>query len=64
MNVSISEKYILSTEEAAEYFNIGITHLRRLIKQNENADWILWNGTHACIKRKLFEKFIDNANVI
>ncbi len=62
--IPINEKYVLSTEEASEYFHIGINRLRRMIREEPEAEWILWAGTHACIKRKLFEKKIDAASVL
>lgn len=62
--VRICEKYALSAEEAAEYFHIGINKLRRIISDNETAEWVLWNGSHAYIKRVKFEKFLDAVNTI
>lgn len=58
------EQYTLSVEEAAEYFRIGEAKLRRLINDNTDADWILWNGNRPQIKRSLFEKYIDSCGVI
>ena len=58
------EKYTLSVEEAARYFRIGRAKLRKLIDENANAPYILWNGNRPQIKRKLFEKYIDKLNVI
>ena len=43
--IPVWEKYMLSTEEASEYFHIGINKLRRIISLNPTAEWILWNGT-------------------
>lgn len=62
--VAISEKFLLSTEEASDYFNIGINKLRRLIQNNMNAGWILWNGNRAYIKRKEFEKYLTGISNI
>ncbi len=62
--LSISEKYNLTAEEASQYFNIGINKMRRMINENDTADWVLWNGTHALIRRKQFEKFIDAQSAI
>ena len=62
--IKISDKYALSIDEAAAYFHIGEKHLRRLIKNDPTAIWILWNGSHATIKRKLFEAKLDAANAI
>ena len=51
-------------EEAAAYFRIGENKLRQLIAENPNADYILWNGRRAQIKRKKFEEIIDNLSAI
>ena len=64
MQIPIWEKYTLSIEEAAEYFRIGENKLRDLINSNKMADFILWNGNRAQIKRRLFEKHIDHLNFI
>ena len=58
------ERYTLSVEEAAAYFRIGENKLRKIISENENADFILWNGKRPQIKRKKFEQFIDNLAAI
>ena len=53
------KKYTLTVGEASVYFRIGEKKLKRLIDENPNAEFILWNGTRPQIKRKLFEQFID-----
>ena len=50
--IPVWERYTLSVEEAAAYFRIGENKLRRIISENQNADFILWNGNRAQIKRK------------
>lgn len=62
--VPLWERYTLSVEEAAIYFRIGENKLRRIISENQNADFILWNGNRAQIKRKKFERYIDNLSAI
>ena len=62
--IPVWEKYMLSTEEASAYFHIGINKLRRIISMNPTAEWILWNGSHAYIKRRIFEQFIDRIDSI
>lgn len=62
--VPLWERYTLSVEEAAAYFRIGENKLRRIISENQNADFILWNGNRAQIKRKKFERYIDNLTAI
>ena len=58
------EKYTLSVSEAAVYFRIGENKLRKIISENEDAEFILWNGNRLQIKRTMFEKYIDNCNVV
>ena len=38
--------------------------LRKIIEENPDADFVLWNRTRAQIKRKKFEEYIDKLNVI
>ncbi|MBT9738030.1 MULTISPECIES: excisionase [Dorea] len=57
--VPIWKKYTLTVQEAAEYFRIGDKKLRKLIDEHPDADFILWNGTRPQIKRKLFERYVD-----
>lgn len=62
--VPIWEKYTLSVEEAAAYFRIGENKLRRIISEDEDAEYILWNGNRPQIKRKLFEQYVDRLKLI
>lgn len=57
--IPIWRKYILSVQEASEYFHIGYKKLRKLIDENPDAEYILWNGTRPQIKRRVFERFVD-----
>lgn len=63
-NIPFWEQYTLSIEEAAAYFRVGENKLRKLVRENEDADFVLWNGTRAQIKRKKFEQYIDRSNLI
>jgi Excisionase from transposon Tn916. len=49
----------LTFEEAAEYSGIGINKLRDLGKET-GCPFILYIGNKKLIKRKLFEKYIEN----
>ena len=62
--IPIWEKYTLTVDEAAANFRIGENKLRKLINENTNADFILWNGSRPQIKRCLFEKYIDRCGTI
>lgn len=57
--IPLWRKYTLSVQEAAKYFHIGDKKLRKLIDENPGADFILWNGTRPQIKRRFFERFVD-----
>lgn len=63
-DVPISEKYMLSIAESAAYFRIGENKLRRLAEEDKTAKWLFWNGNRIQIKRKLFEKILDEVNTI
>ena len=62
--VPIWEKYTLTIEEAAKYFRIGENKLRRLAEENLSSGWVLVNGNRLQIKRKQFEKVIDELDEI
>lgn len=62
--VPIWEKYALTIYEAAEYFGIGEHRLRQLVRENRQADFVLWIGVKVEIKRKLFEKYLDGINAL
>lgn len=63
-DIPIWEKITLSVEEAAVIFRIGENKLRRIISENTDADFVLWNGNRPQIKRKKFEDYIDNCSAI
>ena len=58
------EKYMLTLREAAEYFHIGEKKMRQIVDENMEAKFLLENGNRVMIKRKLFEEYLDKANVI
>lgn len=62
--VPIWEKYTLTVQEASEYFNIGDKKLRKFLSEHEGESHILMNGTKVLIKRKQFEKIIDELGSI
>lgn len=64
VNVPIWEKYTLTIEEAAAYFRIGENKLRKIVNENADAEYILWNGNRPQIKRIMFGKMIDSINAI
>lgn len=64
IEVPIWEKYTLTVDEAAAYFRIGQNKLRRIIDDNREAVFILWNGNRPQIKREIFEKYVDSLSAI
>ena len=58
--VPIWEKSNLTLEEAAAYSGIGINKLRDLTN-GEHCKMVLWVGSKRLIKRKLLDKFLDDA---
>lgn len=59
INVPISEKVALSIEEASAYSNIGINKLYELTN-HPACNFVLWVGRKRLIKRKAFDKYIEN----
>lgn len=56
--VPIWEKSNLTLEEATAYSGIGINKLRDLTSE-QNCQFVLWVGSKRLIKRRLFDKFIE-----
>ena len=64
VTIPVCERYTLSIEEAAAYFRIGENKLRKIVSENKDADYLLWNGNRPQIKRKKFEQLIDRLSVV
>ncbi len=62
--VSVSERYTLSVEEAAVYYGIGQKRLRYLIADDPTADYLIAVGNRTRFKRRKFEEYLDNATCI
>lgn len=56
--VPISEKVLLTVEEAASYSNIGINKISELLN-NPLCEFVLYVGKKRLVKRKEFEKYIE-----
>ena len=56
--VPISEKVLLTIEEAASYSNIGINKISELLN-NPLCEFVLHVGKKRLVKRKEFEKYIE-----
>lgn len=58
IQVPVWEKANLTLDEAAAYSGIGKNKIREL-SEDENCKFVLWVGTKRLIKRKLFDKYIE-----
>lgn len=55
--IPLSEKYNLTVSEASQYFNIGQDKLRRVLE--DNPEFVIMNGVKVLVKRRKFEKYLD-----
>lgn len=62
--VRICEKYALTVGEAAAYFGIGEKKLRNMIEEYSHRGLFIQNGVKYMIKRKKFEDFLNEVDVI
>lgn len=60
----IWEKPLLTVVEAAKYFQIGESNIRRLTREHKDEDFIQWKDSRVFIRREAFEKFLDRTNEI
>ena len=58
--VPIHEKFNLTIEEASQYFNIGRDKLYELVNE-DGCKFVLHNGRNILIKRKPFEKYLEQS---
>ena len=62
--VPIWHKYLLTIEEAAEYFGIGEKRLRRLANESMGAEYVMEVGSQIRFKRVLLEAYLDGVYAI
>lgn len=55
---------MLTVEEAAVYFHIGVKKLRQMADDCPGANWAIMNGNRLLIKRKLLENVLDSQDAI
>ena len=60
----LTERYLLSIREAADYFGIGEKKLRRLAENNLYHGFAVYNGNRYMIIRKKLEEFLESAESI
>ena len=62
--IPIKDKFCLTIDEAAAYFNIGEKKLRKIVAGNLTSDFVIQNGVKYLIKRKRFETFLNEISAI
>lgn len=61
----IWEKPLLTVVEAAKYFQIGESNVRRITREHKDKDFVLWkDNCRVFIRREAFEMFLDQTNEI
>lgn len=59
-NVPVWQKVNLTIDEAAAYFGVGKNKIRE-VSDSDNCNFVLWVGKKRLIKRKRFEKYLEEA---
>lgn len=62
--IPVWKRYVLTIEEAANYYHIGENKLRIIADEHPEADFVIMNGNRILFKRQKFEEFLDNATVV
>ena len=62
--VQIKDKFCLTIDEAAAYFNIGQKKLRKIVTEKLDSGFVIQNGVKFLIKREQFEKYLDALTTI
>lgn len=58
--IPLWEKRLLTLEEASVLFGIGINRLR-LLSDDNNCTFVLWNQSKRLIKREQLERYLEKA---
>lgn len=58
IDIPVYLKFLLTVEEASQYYGIGLKTLYKMIHNNPEAEFILEVGSHFKIKRELFEDYL------
>lgn len=61
--VPIDRKLALTIREAAEYSNIGINTIDKMLRQPK-CTFVLYVGAKKLVKRKEFERYISEVNKV
>lgn len=64
VQVPIWQRYVLTVTEAAEYYHIGETKLRKIAEEHPESDFAILNGNRLLFKREKFERFLDRVTTL
>lgn len=66
LSVPIWEKYMLTVDEAVQYFGIGEKKIRNLIAENNGTDlcFTIQIGNKSLINRRKFEEFLNQTTAL
>ena len=66
LSVPIWEKYMLTVDEAVQYFEIGEKKIRNLIAENNGTDlcFTVQIGNKSLINRRKFEEFLNQTTAL
>lgn len=59
-SIKLEQKCLLTLEEAAKYTGLG-QHKLREISNDDNCDFVLWNGTKRMFKREKLKAYLYGA---
>ena len=64
--VPVWNKFLLSVNEASEYFGLGVNKIRRVANDYMDSDYnfVIQNGTKIMINRGKLEEFLNNTTTI
>ena len=60
----VAVPYLLTTRQAADYFNIGAKVIRALADSDTKYIFHMYNGNRLMIKREAFAEFLKTAQTI
>ena len=64
IHIPICNKYALTIKEAAPYYNISEAKLKDFLQSEAGKQYALKVANRILIKRVLFERYLDNAELI
>lgn len=61
-----SERFLMTINEAALYFNIGKNKMYRIASEHLDSkyNFVIQNGNRFLIKRQKFEEFLNNTTAV